>query len=83
MTAKRTTKPARIWVGIIPGIFGYGINVASKTEAEAMSALRSAYADWKKSRPDASTDFETSFQYWGGYVTEVELNTDYFDGFCR
>lgn len=83
MTTKRKTKPATIWVGIIPSIFGYGISVAETTEAKAMTALRKAYAEWKEARPDSSTDFETSFRYWGGYVTEVELGEDYFEGFCR
>jgi hypothetical protein len=83
MTTKRKTKPATIWVGIIPNIFGYGISVADTTEAKVMTALRKSYDDWKNANPDPSTDFETSFQYWGGYVTEVELGADYFEGFCR
>jgi hypothetical protein len=81
MTTKRTNKPAHIWVGIIPGIFGYGISVAAKTKAGAMTALREAYADWKIARPDSSTNFETSFENWGGYVQRINLGESYQDGF--
>ncbi len=83
MTTKRNTKPARLWVGIIPGIFGYGINTIGRTEAGVMKTLRRSYDEFKKAYPDDSTTFETSFQYWGGYVTEVELGEDYYDGFCK
>jgi hypothetical protein len=51
MTTKRKTKPATIWVGIIPSIFGYGISVAETTEAKAMTALRKAYAEGRKPAP--------------------------------
>lgn len=81
MTTKRTNKPARIWVGIIPEIFGYGINAIGRTEAEAMDALRSAYADWKVARPDSSTDFDSSYERFGGSVTRVEIGKAYHDGF--
>jgi hypothetical protein len=70
-----------IYVGIIPDIFGYGISVASDSEAGAMEALRKAYADWKEANPDSTTSFKTSFEYWGGRVTKVELNKAYHDNF--
>lgn len=80
MATKRTTKPT-LWVGIIPGIFGYGINALGRTKAETEAALRKAYAQHKKAQPDSSTDFETSFQYWGGCVFKVKVGHAYFDGF--
>ena len=81
MTTKQTAKPTQVWVGIIPDIFGYGLNVVGKTKGDAMTALRRAYADWKKAQPDASTDFETSFDRFGGSVTRIELGKAYHDGF--
>jgi len=73
-----------IWVGIIPGIFGYGISVASKTKAGAMKALKVSYQEWKSARQDEYiTTFEESFEYWGGYVNKIQLDEDYIDGFKR
>jgi hypothetical protein len=62
-----------IYIGKIPDIFGYGIMVASDTESGAMEALRSEYNRWKKMRPDASTRFEKSYEYWGGYIEKMDL----------
>jgi hypothetical protein len=75
------TKTKTIWVGIIPDIFGYGINVVAASKAGADQALREAYAEWKKSRPDPSTNFDKSFAYYGGSVREVELGKGYHAGF--
>lgn len=74
-------KTKTLWVGIIPEIFGYGINVVAETREGAMTALREAYDEWKVARPDPTTNFDKSFDYWGGYVTEVELGKGYYDGF--
>jgi ribosomal protein S5 len=76
MAKKRT-----VWVGVIPGIFGYGISVAEESEEACMKALNRAYREWKKGYPDPTTNFKTSFEYWGGRVTEVELGKNYFDNF--
>ena len=70
-----------IYIGVIPDIFGYGINVASDTKAGAMEALRKAYDGWKEARPDPDTNFKSSFEYWGGSVTKVELGKAYHDNF--
>ena len=63
-----------VFVGIIPDIFGYGFSVVSKSKAGAMKALRAAYESVKKARPDPTTTFETSFEYFGGYVAKVKFN---------
>lgn len=79
---KAKTKAKTIWVGIIPDIFGYGINVAAETRDEAFDALRREYVDWKKAiLQPSSTNFDESFRYYGGYVIEVELGKGYHDGF--
>jgi hypothetical protein len=77
----KRSKPATIWLGIIPGIFGYGISVAETSKAKAMTALRKAYDEYKEANPNPNTDFETSFEYWGGSVSKIELGRSYFDGF--
>jgi hypothetical protein len=81
---KRTAhnrKPATLWHGQIPEIFGYGIEVVATSKAGVMTALRNAYAEWKVARPDPSTDFKTSFARFGGYIQRVEIGKAYHDGF--
>lgn len=74
-------KPKTIFIGVIPGIFGYGISVASDTREGAMDAMHEAYDDWKKVRPNPDTNFETSFEEWGGRIEEVVLGKTYYDDF--
>ena len=76
-----TKKKKTLWVARIPGIFGYGIAVVETTKARAIRALVKEYDAWKVARPDGSTCFETSFEYWGGYVTPVEVGKGYHDTF--
>ncbi|HWY35594.1 MAG TPA: hypothetical protein VNX68_13185 [Nitrosopumilaceae archaeon] len=68
---------------MIPGIFGYGISVADDSEEKCMTALKKSYKAWKKQMPDKKTNFETSYEYWGGYVKEVELGKIFFDNFSE
>ena len=76
------SKPKTIFVGVIPDIFGYGINVAAETREGAMAALRREYTNWKKALlQPSSTNFAESFNYYGGYVVEVELGKGYHAGF--
>ena len=71
-----------IYFGNIPDIFGYGMQVVALTEEDAMNALRKAYTERKAVHPDPSTDFETSFEYFGGSVTRVIIGKGYTYGFC-
>lgn len=74
-------KANHIYIGVIPAIFGYGISVASDSKEGAMTALRSAYDGWKEARPDSDTNFDSSFESWGGSVIKVELGKAYHDDF--
>lgn len=74
-------KKQTIWVGMIPEIFGYGMTVIGNSEAECMKALRAEYKEWKKQRPDPSTNFKKSFEYFGGSVQEIEIGKVYFEDF--
>ena len=76
-----TKKKKTLWVARIPGIFGYGIAVVETTEVKAIRSLEKEYDEWKVAYPDGSTCFKTSFEYWGGYVTEVEVGKGYYDTF--
>jgi hypothetical protein len=76
------TKKKTLWVARIPGIFGYGIAVVETTQGRAIRALVKEYEAWKVARPDDSTCFKTSYEYWGGYVTQVEIGKGYHDTFC-
>lgn len=74
-------KTTHVWVGCIPDIFGYGIQVVALTRSDALAALREAYNDWKTARPDPSTNFDSSFAFYCGYVDKIELGKAYHDGF--
>jgi hypothetical protein len=77
-----------IWIGVIPGIFGYGISVASETRDGAMEALKNSWekgmkaSSWGRAEkfPSDST-FQQHFEGFGGHVSEVELGKAYYDNF--
>jgi len=69
----------QIWYGEIPGIFGCGLYVISESRAGAMKGLREGYRRWKEVQPDPDTNFKTSFDWWGGFVSRVELDRSYND----
>lgn len=74
-------KMKHVYIGVIPGIFGYGISVASDSKEEVMLALRKAYDDWKLVRPNPETNFDSAFEDWGGRVEKVEFGKTYYDDF--
>jgi hypothetical protein len=81
MKAKPKTSCDYVYIGNIPDIFGYGMQVVALTEEDAMNALRNAYAEAKLIRSGSLTDFETSFEYFGGSVTRVIIGKGYPYGF--
>jgi len=70
----------KLWYGEIPEIFGYGISCLGNSEKEVMETMKRSYRIWKDGRPDESTNFKTSFEYFGGYVYEVEIGKAYNGG---
>lgn len=82
-----------IWIGIIPGIFGYGISVAEDSEEKCMKALERGYQAWldgsesddyeEQFHEDGTemTRFEKALEHWGGSVDEVALGKIYNDDF--
>lgn len=88
------TKKRTIWLGIIPDIFGYGINVLEDSEEACEKALKRAYREWSKGTCDdygdmrddngkKMTRFEKAMENWGGRIEEVELGKVYFDNFAH
>ena len=77
---KNEMKKRKLWYGSIEGIFGYGICAISETKAGVMKTLKESYESWKKAYPDESTNFKDSFEHWGGWVRQIELNRGYDDG---
>jgi hypothetical protein len=77
--------PARkIWMGVVPDIFGYGMTVVSDSAEGARKALKAEYHRWKaqlKEYADPTTTFGGSFVHYGGRIFQVELDKVYYDNF--
>lgn len=80
-----------MWVGIVQGIFGYGMTVVGGSQAEVEKALRTKYAEWKADRAkhfahelrnEEETTFEGSFEHFGGVIKRITPGTVYFDHFA-
>jgi hypothetical protein len=70
----------KIWFGEIPEIFGYGISCLGNSKKEVMDCLRKSYNEWKEHLPDPETNFSKSFDYYGGYVIQIEIGKAYDGG---
>ena len=70
----------KLWFGEIPEIFGYGISCLGNSEKEVMETMKRSYRKWKDHAPNEETNFKTSFEYYGGYVYQVELGKAYAGG---
>ena len=75
----------KIWFGNIPEIFGYGISCLGNSKKEVMDTMKKEYKQWKAGRAkhgfgDESTNFETSYEYYGGWVEQVEIGKGYYEG---
>lgn len=77
----KSKKPSSVWVGVIPDIFGYGINAIGHTRVDVMRTLRKSYDEWKKARPDPTTNFRDSYARFGGAVFKIEIDKAYHDNF--
>ncbi len=76
-------KKQEIWIGEISGIFGAGLTAIGHTKKEVMNSLKEGYEYFKKMYPNKKTNFETSYEYYGGYVTKVEFGKWYLNGFSK
>ena len=79
-------KNDKIYVGVIPDIFGYGINVIGHTEAQALEALELAYWDWKEGafgeyeRKQFEDEYDEVLHKDGTPYTHFERVMDYHGG---
>lgn len=69
----------KIYYGEIPEIFGYGISCLGWSKKEVRNTLRMEYDRWKKIQPDDDTSFNTSFDYYGGWIDEIEIGKGYHE----
>ena len=88
--AKAEAEKPELHIGVIPDIFGYGMTVAETSQAKAEAALRAKYAEWKADRKkhikgydETETNFDKSFEDFGGYYKRVELGKVYYDNFAE
>jgi hypothetical protein len=82
---RKDTQMKKIWFGNIPDIFGYGISCLGNSKKEVMDTMKKEYKQWKAGRAkhgfgDESTNFETSYEYYGGWVEQVEIGKGYYEG---
>ena len=86
MTAKKQStkklRPTKLWVGHIPGIYGYGVLVIECTEDQARKSLKRAFAQAKKSFL-GQAGYKEAFENWGGRIFQVETGKHYGDDFCE
>ncbi len=84
-----------VFIGLMPGVFGYGLSVAGDTGKECREALRDAFyalqkayqQPWAAARPMTASgrgEFKTftqAFDHFGGSITEVIKGKTYYDDF--
>jgi len=73
-------KKTKMWIGIIPGAFGYGITVLECTKDEARKSLKKFYYAWKRSN-NFNLTYAQAMDYFGGRIFEVETGKQYYDDF--
>jgi len=80
--AKKQQKVTKLWCGMIPGIYGYGIMVLECTEDDARKSLKRAFANAKRYN-HGERSYNDSFIHWGGRIFEVETGKHYGDDFTE
>lgn len=73
-----------IWIGTIPGIFGYGISVAEETEEKCIKALQTAYTKCVEEGDQqfhaSDNEYKNQFYEDGTEMTRFEKAFDYWGG---
>ena len=72
----------KIWIGVIPGIFGYGISVVGDTNKSVMENLKKRWETLTKASSFLSNStFKEDFDNFGGYIEEINLGVKRSDNF--
>ena len=75
-------QPTKLWVGHIPGIYGYGVMVIEFTEDQARKSLKKAFAEARRYN-EGIMHYKEAFEHWGGRIFEVETGKHYGDDFTE
>jgi len=73
-------KNKKIYYGEIPDIFGDGISALGNSRKEVIETLRKCYDRLKMDCPDEEGSFNRSFEYYGGWVDNIEIGKGYNQG---
>ena len=76
----KTNVQPEVWVGMIPEIHGYGLNVMEFSEAEAKKTLRREFLKMQKAWNGEFT-FPKAMEYFGGRVFKIEPGKAYYEDF--
>jgi hypothetical protein len=71
-------EPLKLWCGMIPEIYGYGLMVLELTEDQARKSLKRMFNAWRKSM-HGEFGYARAMEYFGGSIFEVETGKQYYD----
>ena len=77
---KTNVQKLEVWVGMIPEIHGYGLNVMEFSEAEAKKTLRREFLKMQKAWNGEFT-FPKAMEFFGGRIFKIESGKAYYDNF--
>jgi len=70
-----------VWMGQLPDLGSYSIEVVGASEKDVINKLRKEYnANWKSSKGKGQS-FNEIMEYNGGFTEKLEFGKVYFDGF--
>ena len=61
--------------GILPDVFGYGLESFAYTEDEARKLLKQEYFKWRKEYNTLILTFEQAMEDFGGRIRKIRLGT--------
>jgi len=79
-TIKPLSKKPEVWIGLIPDIHGYGLNVLEFSEDLCRKALKREFRAMQKSWHGELT-FPQAMENFGGRIEKIEPGKAYFENF--
>ena len=73
----------KMYIAILPEVWGYGYTAVSEiSEEDAINKIREAYyRDSLRINKVVTFEFEERYEYYGGYSLEINSDKVYNDGF--